>query len=49
MLFRSVKIRADSEELQRDLSTLGDWVARMQMKFSVDKGSVMHIGKKHLH
>ncbi|EMP29807.1 hypothetical protein UY3_13071 [Chelonia mydas] len=43
-LLKIVQSQADCEELQKDLS-LGDWATKWQMKFSVDKCKVMHIGK----
>ncbi|CAM5165838.1 unnamed protein product [Natator depressus] len=44
-LLKIVKTQADCEELQKDLSKLGDWATKWQMKFNVDKCKVMHIGK----
>ncbi|CAM5112909.1 unnamed protein product [Natator depressus] len=44
-LHEIVKSQADCEELQKDLSKLGDWATKWQMKFNVDKFKVMHIGK----
>ena len=43
-LSRLVKTRRDCEELQKDLSKLGEWVAKWQMCFSMRKCKVMHIG-----
>ncbi|CAM5167108.1 unnamed protein product [Eretmochelys imbricata] len=36
-LLKIVKFKADCEELQRDLTKLGDWTRKWQMKFNVDK------------
>ncbi|CAM5136177.1 unnamed protein product [Eretmochelys imbricata] len=47
-LLKIVKSQADCEELQKDLSDLGDWATKWQMKFSVDKCKVTHIGKHNL-
>ncbi|CAM4495757.1 unnamed protein product [Caretta caretta] len=44
-LLKTVKSQADCDELQKDLSKLGDWATKWQMKFNVDKCKVMHIGK----
>ncbi|CAM4589481.1 unnamed protein product [Caretta caretta] len=44
-VLKIVKSRADCEELQKDLSKLGDGATKLQMKFNVDKCKVMHIGK----
>ncbi|CAM5147952.1 unnamed protein product [Eretmochelys imbricata] len=44
-LLKIAKTQADYEELQKDLSKLGDWATKWQMKFIVDKCKVMHIGK----
>ena len=45
-LFWVVKTRRDCEELQKDLSKLGEWVAKWQMHFNIRKCKVMHIGAK---
>ncbi|CAM5142170.1 unnamed protein product [Natator depressus] len=42
---KTVKFKADCEELQRDLTKLGDWGTKWQMKFNVDKCKVMHTGE----
>ncbi|EMP36995.1 hypothetical protein UY3_05796, partial [Chelonia mydas] len=47
-LLKIVKSQADCEELQKDLSKLGDWATKWQMKFSIDKCKVIHIGKHNL-
>ncbi|CAM5167759.1 unnamed protein product [Natator depressus] len=44
-LLKIVKSQADCEELQKDLTKMGDWATKWQMKFNVDKCKVMHIGK----
>ncbi|CAM5152026.1 unnamed protein product [Natator depressus] len=44
-LLKIVKSQADCKELQKYLSELCDWATKWQMKFSVDKWKVMHIGK----
>ncbi|CAM5124383.1 unnamed protein product, partial [Natator depressus] len=44
-LLKIVKTKADCEELQKDLTKLGHWATKWQMKFNVDKCKVMHIGK----
>ncbi|CAM4547301.1 unnamed protein product [Lepidochelys olivacea] len=44
-LLKIIKSQADCKELQKDLSKLGDWVTKWQMKFNVDKCKIMHIGK----
>ncbi|CAM5109917.1 unnamed protein product [Eretmochelys imbricata] len=44
-IFKIVKSQADCKELQKDLSKLGDWATKWQMKFNVDKCKVMRIGK----
>ena len=47
-LFQVVKTRRDCEELRKNLSKLGEWVAKWQMHFNIRKCKVMHIGvKKH--
>ena len=43
-LFHVVKTREDCEELQKDLSKLGEWATKWQMRFNVAKCKVMHIG-----
>ena len=45
-LFRVVKTKRDCEELQKDLSKLGEWAEKWQMRFNVKKCKVMHIGAK---
>ncbi|CAM5134922.1 unnamed protein product [Natator depressus] len=45
-LLKIVKSQADCEELQKNLTKLGDWATKWQMKFNVDKFKVMHIGKR---
>lgn len=45
-LFRMVKSRVDFEKLQDNLSKLGEWTRKGQMKFSVGKYMVMHTGTK---
>ncbi|CAM5087761.1 unnamed protein product [Eretmochelys imbricata] len=44
-LLKIVKSKANYEGLQKDLTKLGDWATKWQMKFSVDKCKVMHTGK----
>ncbi|CAM4644795.1 unnamed protein product [Lepidochelys kempii] len=44
-LLKIVETKADCEELQKDLTKLSDSATKWQMKFNVDKGKVMHIGK----
>ncbi|CAM5171781.1 unnamed protein product [Natator depressus] len=44
-LLKIVKSQADCEEIQKDLTKLGDWATKWQMKFNVDKCKVMNIGK----
>uniref|UniRef100_K7F0D5 Reverse transcriptase domain-containing protein n=1 Tax=Pelodiscus sinensis TaxID=13735 RepID=K7F0D5_PELSI len=44
-LLKIVKTKADSEELQKDPTKLGDWARRWQMNFNIDKCKVMQIGK----
>ncbi|CAM5114322.1 unnamed protein product [Eretmochelys imbricata] len=39
-LLKIVKIKADCEELQKDLTKLSDWATKWQMKFNVDKCKV---------
>ncbi|CAM4581149.1 unnamed protein product [Lepidochelys kempii] len=46
-LLKTVKSQADCEEFQGDLTKLGVWATKWQMKFNVDKCKVMHIGKHH--
>ena len=43
-LFKVVTTQRDCEELQRDLSKLGEWASKWQMWFSVSKCKVMHVG-----
>ena len=45
-LFKVVKTQRDCEELQRDLSKLGEWASKWQMQFNVSKCKVMHVGAK---
>ncbi|CAM5079620.1 unnamed protein product [Natator depressus] len=45
-LLKIVKSQVDCQELQKDLTKLGDWATKWQMKFNVDKCKVMHIGKR---
>ncbi|CAM5115522.1 unnamed protein product [Eretmochelys imbricata] len=42
-LLKIVKIQADCKELQKDLTKLGDWATKWQMKFNVGKCKGMHI------
>lgn len=44
-LFKVVRMKADCEELHKDVKRLCDWAIKQQMKFSVDKCEVMHVGK----
>ena len=44
--FQVVRIRRDCEELQKDLFKLGEWAVKWQMRFSIRKCKVMHIGAK---
>ncbi|CAM4640541.1 unnamed protein product [Lepidochelys kempii] len=44
-LLKIVKYQSDCEELQKDLTKLGDWATKWRMKFNVDKCKAMHIGK----
>ena len=46
LFFQVVKTRRDCEELQKDFSKLGEWVANWQMCFNIRKCKVMHIGAK---
>ena len=43
-LFWEVKTGRDWEELQKDLSKLGEWAAKWQMHFNIRKCKVMHTG-----
>ena len=43
-LLKVVKTQRDYEELQRDLSKLGEWASKWQMWFNVSKCKVMRIG-----
>ena len=45
-LFQVVMTRKDSEELQKDLSKLGERAAKWQMRFNIGKCKVMYIGAK---
>ena len=45
-LFWVVKTRWDCEELQKDLSKLGEWQAKQQICFNIRKCKIMHIGAK---
>ncbi|CAM5156358.1 unnamed protein product [Natator depressus] len=42
-LLKIVKTQADCKEIQKDLTKLGDWATKWQMKFNVGKCKVMHI------
>ncbi|CAM5156922.1 unnamed protein product [Natator depressus] len=44
-LLKIVKSKGDCEEQQKDLSKLGHWATKWQVKFNVDKSKVMHIGR----
>ena len=48
-LLNRVNTQADVESLKADLDKLEVWAEKWQMKFNVDKCSVMHIGKKNLY
>lgn len=43
-LFKVVKMKADYEELQKDLRKLNEWPIKWQMKFSIDKCQAIHMG-----
>ncbi|CAM5077649.1 unnamed protein product [Natator depressus] len=45
-LLKVIKSQTDCKELQKDLSKLGNWATKWQMKFNVDKFKVTHIGKQ---
>ena len=45
-LFQVVKTRRDCDQLQKDLSKLGEWAAKWQMCFNIRKYKVMHTGAK---
>lgn len=45
-LFKAVKMKADYEELQKDLRKLNEWPIKWQMKFSIDKCQAMHMGMR---
>ena len=44
-LFRVVKIKTDCAEVQQDLIIQSDWRLKQQMQLTVDKGTVMNIGR----
>ncbi|CAM4587787.1 unnamed protein product [Lepidochelys kempii] len=44
-LIKIVKIKADCEELQKNLTKLSDWATKWKMKFNVVKCKIMHTGK----
>ena len=43
-LCKSIHNSADCDELQKDLDKLNEWSQNWQMKFNIDKCSVMHLG-----
>ena len=45
-LCKNICTEADREALQQDLDRLDEWSQQWQMKFNVDKCSVIHIGHK---
>ena len=45
-LFKVDTTQRDCEELQRDLSKLGEWASKWQIRFNVSKCKVMHLGAK---
>ena len=45
-LCKNICTDADREALQQDLDRLNEWSQKWQMKFNVDKCSVIHIGHK---
>jgi len=44
-LGKSVRSQEDVEVLRKDLGRLGEWAERWQMKFNIEKCSVLHIGR----
>ena len=43
-LLMVVKTQRDCEELQRELSKLGEWASKWQIRLNVNKCKVMHTG-----
>lgn len=43
-LFEVVKMKADYEELQKDLRKLNEWPIKWQMKFRIDKCQAIRMG-----
>ena len=43
LLYREIKIEADSAELQKDLNALEDWEQTCQMHFQPEKCQVIHM------
>jgi hypothetical protein len=48
-LYNSVSTDQDRVGLQSDLDKLHEWSKKWQMKFNVDKCSVVHLGKNNVH
>ena len=47
MFFPSNIFFADHQLLQQDLNTLSNWATKWQMKFNVNKGSILQLSKHH--
>lgn len=45
-VFRMEKFKADCEELQEDISKLGEWAPTWQTNFNVGKDKVIHTATK---
>ena len=43
LLYREIRTKADSDELQRDLDALGEWETRWQIHFNPEKCQVLHM------
>ena len=47
LIYRVINSSADHQLLQQDLNTLSNWATKWQMKFNVNKCSILQLSKHH--